>query len=121
MMPPRSHTGTPRHFHSSTTSGSASLISARTFASATPRQSPSSLMRPSIRRDGEVLALSTVALLAVVLVVAFFMSLTFVRQATGWLASPRRRVVPRRSGRPHGYRGSACPCFWTRREEQDAV
>src|SRR5688572_8990156 len=53
MMPACDHTGTPRHFHSSTTSGSASLMSARTRASIAPRQSPSSLMRASIRREGE--------------------------------------------------------------------
>src|SRR5579884_3060243 len=53
MIPSCSHTGTPRHFHSSTTSGSAFLISARTAASVSPRQSPSSLIRPSISRAGD--------------------------------------------------------------------
>src|SRR3954470_7159380 len=46
-------TGTPglvglTHFHSSTTSGSAFLITARTLASVWPRQSSSSLIRWSI-------------------------------------------------------------------------
>src|SRR2546421_266525 len=50
MMPACDHTGTPRHFHSSITSGSAALMSARTFASTSPRQSPRSVMRASIRR-----------------------------------------------------------------------
>src|SRR5437868_11524949 len=54
-MPSCSHTGTPRHFHSSTTSGSACLIRARTWASVWPRQSPSSLIRPSISLDGDAL------------------------------------------------------------------
>src|SRR5437868_13967110 len=52
MIPASDHTGTPRHFHSSTTSGSAAWISARTRASVSPRQSPSSRILPSISRDG---------------------------------------------------------------------
>src|SRR5690348_4636747 len=48
MMPACSHTGTPRHFHPSTTSGQASLISARTRASVSPRQSPTA--RTPLRR-----------------------------------------------------------------------
>src|SRR6516165_4014741 len=48
MIPACDHTGTPRHFHSSTTSGSASLIRARSRASSAPRQSPSSLILPSM-------------------------------------------------------------------------
>src|ERR1051326_8265183 len=48
MMPPSDHTGTPRHFHSSTTSGSACLIKARIWLSILPRQSPSSLILASI-------------------------------------------------------------------------
>src|SRR5690349_8745977 len=53
MMPSCSHTGTPRHFHVSTTSGSACLMSARTWPSVLPRQSPSSLIRPSISLAGD--------------------------------------------------------------------
>src|SRR6059036_3339965 len=53
MIPSCDHTGTPLHFHSSTTSGSASLISARTRESVLPRQSSNSLMRASIRREGD--------------------------------------------------------------------
>src|SRR5690242_19127817 len=53
MIPACSHTGTPRHFHSSTTSGSASLIRARIRPSIWPRQSPSSLIRPSISFEGD--------------------------------------------------------------------
>src|SRR5437762_9274499 len=40
--------------------------------------------------------------------------LTFVRRANGWLASPKRRAELRRAGRPHGCRGSACPCSYIR-------
>src|SRR4051812_40780262 len=52
------HTGTPLHFHSSTTSGTACLMILRIRASTPPRQSPSfdslsSLIRPSISREGE--------------------------------------------------------------------
>src|SRR6478735_7773646 len=54
IMPSRYQTGTPRHFHSSTTSGSACLISSRSRASISPRQSPSSLIRASISSDGDV-------------------------------------------------------------------
>src|SRR5215469_7326776 len=53
MIPACDHTGTPRHFHTSTTSGSASLISARTRASVLPRQSPNSSIRASISREGD--------------------------------------------------------------------
>src|SRR3954464_6936586 len=48
-IPSCDQTGTPLHFHSSTTSGSASLTSARMHASVSPRQSPSSLILASIR------------------------------------------------------------------------
>src|SRR5882757_7775186 len=52
MMPACDHTGTPLHFHSSTTSGSACLMSIRTRASVSPRQSLSSLILPSISCEG---------------------------------------------------------------------
>ena len=45
MMPSCDQTGVPIHFHSSTTSGSASLISLRILARVLPRQSPSSAIR----------------------------------------------------------------------------
>src|SRR5512146_744398 len=44
MMPSCDHTGLP-HFHSSTTSGSALLMSVRILLRASPRQSPSSAIR----------------------------------------------------------------------------
>src|SRR5215210_6713287 len=52
MIPACSHTGTPLHFHSSTTSGSASLMRLRTRARVSPRQSLSSSIRASISREG---------------------------------------------------------------------
>src|SRR3954454_4762367 len=71
MIPACSHTGTPsiefdgfRHFTSSTTSGSACLISVRTRLSISPRQSPSFLILASISRDGD--SLLVVALLFIV-------------------------------------------------------
>src|SRR5690242_12722192 len=53
MIPSWDHTGT-FHFHSSTTSGSASLIRARSRASVLPRQSLSSLIRASIVCEGDL-------------------------------------------------------------------
>src|SRR5262245_39169824 len=89
-MPPCSHTGTPRHFHSSTTSGSACLMSARTRASISPRQSSSSLMRASISRAGDSALFACLAPLAFfgAAVLAFFMtclSHAFARQRAGLL------------------------------------
>src|SRR5262245_5323240 len=67
MMPVCDHTGTPRHFHSSTTSGAACLMRRRMRASISPRQSPSSLILASINADGEP------PLLFFAVAVAFFM------------------------------------------------
>src|SRR5471032_3101885 len=53
MIPACDHTGTPLHFHSSTTSGSACLMRIRTRASVSPRQSLSSLILASISSEGE--------------------------------------------------------------------
>src|ERR1019366_6714495 len=53
IIPACDHTGTPLHFHSSTTSGSACLMRTRTRASVSPRQSPSSLILASISSEGE--------------------------------------------------------------------
>src|SRR5581483_2248494 len=53
MIPASDQVGVPRHFHSSTTSGSASRISRRTRASSSPRQSPSSAIRWSMRADAD--------------------------------------------------------------------
>src|SRR5262245_63710201 len=54
MIPACDHTGTPLHFHSSTTSGSACLMRLRTRASISPRQSLSSLILASMSREGEI-------------------------------------------------------------------
>src|ERR1700730_6775482 len=53
MIPACYHTGTPLHFHSSTTSGSACLMRARTWESVLPLQSSSSLTLASISREGD--------------------------------------------------------------------
>src|SRR4051812_37493904 len=53
INPSCDHTGTPLHFHCSTTSGSASLTRVRSRLSISPRQSPSSLIRASISREGD--------------------------------------------------------------------
>src|SRR6185437_15393086 len=54
INPSCDHTGTPLHFHSSTTSGSASLTKVRSWLSALPRQSPSSLILASISSEGDL-------------------------------------------------------------------
>src|SRR5436305_9915948 len=51
IIPACDHTGTPLHFHSSTTSGSACLIRVRTLASVSPRQSLNSLILASISSE----------------------------------------------------------------------
>src|SRR5436309_8903876 len=53
LSPLGDQTGVPLHFHSSATSGSACLMSIRTRASVSPRQSPSSLILASISREAE--------------------------------------------------------------------
>src|SRR6185436_7164487 len=50
-MPSCDQTGVPIHFHSSTTSGSASLMSLRILPRVFPRQSPSSAIRFEISSD----------------------------------------------------------------------
>src|ERR671911_423456 len=90
MMPACSHTGTPLHFHSSTTSGSACLIRLRTRASVSPRQSPSSLILASISCEGESPPFASFAplLLFFMVVVAFLMasrSQSFAGQLAGLL------------------------------------
>src|ERR1051325_902292 len=61
MIPACSQTGTPRHFHVSTTSGSACLMRRRMRASVSPRQSLSSLILASISREGDAPLFSFVA------------------------------------------------------------
>src|SRR5215475_3129804 len=53
MMPSCDHTGVPIHFHSSTTSGSASLMSLRILRRVSPRQSPSSAILCEMRPDAD--------------------------------------------------------------------
>src|SRR5262245_36789477 len=88
MIPACDHTGTPLHFHSSTTSGSACLMRVRIRASVSPRQSLSSLILASISREGESPPFPSVAPLVFffMVVVAFFI------------------IVPR-TGRSHSFAG----------------
>src|SRR5688572_29517895 len=53
MIPAFSHTGIPRHFTASTTSGTARRMSARTRASVSPRQSFRCWICASICSEGE--------------------------------------------------------------------
>src|SRR5467141_550319 len=53
MMPSCDQTGVPIHFHSSTTSGSASLISLRILLRVSPRQSPSSAILFEMSSDAD--------------------------------------------------------------------
>src|SRR5215470_19958888 len=53
MIPSCDQTGVPIHFHSSTTSGSASLMSLRILPRAVPRQSPSSAILFEMSSDAD--------------------------------------------------------------------
>src|SRR5260370_37526607 len=53
MMPSCDQIGVPIHFHSSTTSGSASLMSLRILLRVSPRQSPSSAILFEISSDAD--------------------------------------------------------------------
>src|SRR6266496_394114 len=53
MMPSCDQIGVPIHFHSSTTSGSASLMSLRILPRVTPRQSPSSAILFEMSSDAD--------------------------------------------------------------------
>src|ERR1035437_4668475 len=53
MMPSCDQTGVPIHFHSSTTSGSASLMSLRILLRFSPRQSPSSAILFEMSSDAD--------------------------------------------------------------------
>src|SRR3981189_3667070 len=53
MMPSCDQTGVPIHFHSSTTSGSASLMSLRILLRVFPRQSPSSAILFEMSPDAD--------------------------------------------------------------------
>src|SRR5206468_7538499 len=53
MMPSCDQTGVPIHFHSSTTSGSASLMSLRILLRVSPRQSPSSAILFEMSSDAD--------------------------------------------------------------------
>src|SRR5947207_3665029 len=53
MMPSCDQTGVPIHFHSSSTSGSASLMSLRILPRVFPRQSPSSAILSEMSSDAD--------------------------------------------------------------------
>src|SRR5689334_8537869 len=93
MMPSCSHVGTPRHFQSSTTSGTAALAILRTRARTSPRQSPSSLMRSSISREG------CLALVVVFLAGGIASSYPLDHDQGQALASERRVLVDRAAPR----------------------
>src|ERR1700722_20395314 len=59
MMPSCDQTGVPIHFHSSTTSGTASLMSLRILPRASPRQSPSSAILFEMRSEAGLSSLAT--------------------------------------------------------------
>src|SRR5215510_487884 len=90
MMPACSHTGTPLHFHSSTTSGSACLMRLRTRASVSPRQSPSSLILVSISREGVP---SFEPLLLFFMVIAFLIVEADIRMSLERVDISKRRVL----------------------------
>src|SRR5256885_5922831 len=54
MIPSCDQIGVPIHFHSSTTSGSAALMSLRILPRVSPRQSPSSAIRFEMSSDADV-------------------------------------------------------------------
>src|SRR5467141_3769235 len=54
MMPSCDQIGVPIHFHSSTTSGSASLMSLRILLRVSPRQSPSSAILFEMSSDADL-------------------------------------------------------------------
>src|SRR5881394_1906051 len=58
MMPSCDQIGVPIHFHSSTTSGSASLMSLRILLRVSPRQSPSSAILFEMSSDADWLCLA---------------------------------------------------------------
>src|ERR1700722_16597190 len=94
-IPPCDQTGTPLHFHSSTASGSACLMSFRTRASVSPRQSLSSLILASISWEAEGFASALLAALILGACVVFMCllapcRLTCVSQAIGSPARPTR-------------------------------
>src|SRR3954468_14240932 len=121
MIPWCSHTGTPRHFHASSTSGTACLINTRTWASILPLQSPNSLILASISPDGDS---SPVA--AVFFAVLFFISLAphsdfspaAPKPVPGWqgISSSRTarpdKPVADRCGSPPAPCADGCPYLW---------
>src|SRR5262249_44686081 len=126
MIPSCSHTGTPSiefegflHFTSSTTSGSACLMIARTRASVSPRQSPNAAIFASISRVGEAPPLASFEpLLLFMDVAAFFTAFPFIidlghdsilplSRVRRWSAGGIARATYRRAARTMSRKASA--------------
>ena len=93
ISPACDHTGTPLHFHSSTTSGSACLMRLRRRASISPRQSPSSLILASISCEGEAPLFHPSSQSSSSSCLSLPSCCSHLRRAIGWLASPSRRTA----------------------------
>src|SRR5712671_3841247 len=93
IIPACDHTGTPLHFHSSTTSGSACLMRVRTRASVSPRQSLSSLILASISREGESPVPSFAPLFIFFMVVVAFLKVVVARPSLQVLLRYDSRVM----------------------------
>src|SRR6185436_10945822 len=101
MIPSCDHTGTPAiafdgflHFTSSTTSGSACLMSIRIRASVSPRQSLSSSILASLSREGESRPPpSFEPLFLFMVVVAFFMVVPTHLTLAAHIRSPGSRLA----------------------------
>src|SRR5712691_2564764 len=99
MIPACDHTGTPLHFHSSTTSGSACLMRLRTRASVSPRQSLSSLILASISPEGESPPFpSSAPLLLVFMVMSVSLLIDFGLDEAGEIS---QRILPAEIARFH--------------------
>src|SRR4029077_3906550 len=115
MIPSCDHMGVPIHFHSSTTSGSASLMSLRILLKVSPRQSPSSAILLSISSDGDLPSVELdLFMLSSFLILRECLRTTHSRVVT----SPRRQRHPRAAQRaeaaqmevdPHYFRFLAPP------------
>src|ERR1700694_1569177 len=103
MIPSRDQTGTPLHFHSSTTSGSACLMSARTWASVLPLQSSSSLILASISREGD----------SPLVVALFFIVLFFILFAPHSAVFLSCEGTNHQSSAPASMRPASVPAFRT--------
>src|ERR1700735_5886117 len=105
MMPSCDQTGVPRHFHSSTASGSASLMSLRILPRVFPRQSPSSAILFEMSSDADCPSLA----------LDFFM---FSPWKTPGCLCRRCRLLRERERRRYGSAGAAPPMPQERRQKR---